>query len=436
MPATTATAGASGSATGGDPAEVIAVDAAKRSDTLRRVASPPPGRVDYGLALTIAVLVSFGLIMVYSASVVTAYTTFRNQYVFLVRQATYGAMGLVAMLVLMRLDYHRLAALAVPGLIVATGALAAVLIPGVGVEAYGAQRWISFLGVQLQPSEFAKLALTLYMAHWLSTKREQVRDFAYGFVPFSVILAMVVGLLLKQPDLGTAFVVAATALAIFFAAGAHLAQLGLLVAVVALALVPLVRLAPYRMERFLAFLDPWEKPLASGYHVVQALLAFGAGGITGVGLGVGRQKFLYLPFPHTDSIFAVIGEELGLAGTLTLVALFVFFAYRGLRVAWHAPDQFGRLLATGITCGITLQAMINMGVLTSTLPFTGITLPFISYGGSSLITTLASCGILLNVSRQVRSTDIASPAPRSRFWRRHRRPHLPRLGRGPRAAGS
>jgi cell division protein FtsW len=242
--------------------------------------------------------------------------------------------------------------------------------------------------------------------------------------------------------MGTAFVVVLTATAIFFAAGAHLLQLSVLVAVAALSLVPLIRLAPYRMERFIAFLDPWNKPLASGYHVVQALLAFGAGGITGVGLGVGRQKFMYLPFPHTDSIFAVIGEELGLVGTLSVLALFVFFAYRGVRVAWYAPDQLGRLLAAGVTCGITFQALINMGVLTSSLPFTGITLPFISYGGSSIIATLASCGILLNVSRHTISHDLhaaqvtptaqATPpgsAARRRGGWRHRWPYLSGVGR-------
>jgi cell division protein FtsW len=302
------------------------------------------------------------------------------------------------------------------------------------------------MGFQLQPSEFAKVALVLYMAHWLSTKREQVRNFTYGFVPFTVLLAVMVALLLKQPDMGTAFVVVTTATAVFFAAGAHLMQLSVLVACAALAVVPLIRFAPYRMERFLAFLDPWSKPLASGYHVVQALLALGDGGITGVGLGVGRQKFLYLPFPHTDSIFAVIGEELGLVGTLAVLSLFVFFAYRGLRVAWYAPDQLGRLLATGVTCGITFQALINMGVLTSSLPFTGITLPFISYGGSSIIATLAACGILLNVSRQTTTADVhvakitqaapALPASRDRLWRRHRRPHLSGAGRRPSPAGA
>jgi len=414
-------------------AAAIPIDTRRRSEALSRGAPLHPP--DYGLVLVIATLLCFGLIMVYSASVVTAYTTYHNQFYFLNRQVLSAVLGLVALLVLLRVDYHLLVGLALPGLIVCIGMLAAVLMPGVGAEAYGAQRWLRLPGFQLQPSEVAKLALTLYMACWLSTKREQVRDFAYGLVPFAMLLTLIVGLLLKQPDLGTAVVILATAVAIFFAAGAHLLQLTLLLGGTVVALVALIHVAPYRMQRLLTFLDPWSHPLASGYHVVQALLALGAGGVLGVGLGVGRQKFLYLPFPHTDSIFAVIGEELGFAGTAAVVALFVLFAFRGLRVAWYAPDLLGRLLATGISCGITFQALINMGVLTSSLPFTGITLPFVSYGGSSLIVTLASCGILLNISRQtVPRDDGHSTHPRHHFWRRYRRPHLSGAGRSQRAA--
>ena len=392
---------------------VLALPGRRRSGVLRRhrfldvaasavhqAAKPITGRMDYPLLLAITGLLAFGLIMVYSSSVVTAYTGYRNQFYFLIKQGISASIGLTVMLVLTRVDYHLLRALSVPGLVIAVVLLAAVLIPGVGSEVYGAQRWLPLGTFQLQPSELAKLALIIYISHWLTTKREQVSDFAYGLMPFSVLMGIIVALLMKQPDMGTTIVLVTTAVAIFYAAGASLLHLGLLSAVGAFAGVILIRIAPYRMERFLAFIDPWEKPLATGYHVVQSLLAFGAGGITGVGLGVGRQKFMYLPFPHTDSIFAVVGEELGLLGTIGVVLAFVFLAYRGLRIAWYAPDQFGRLLAVGVTCGIAFQAMMNMAVLTSSVPFTGITLPFISYGGSSLITTLAGCGILLNVSRQ------------------------------------
>jgi cell division protein FtsW len=395
------------------------------------------GHPDYPMLLSIIALLAFGLVMVYSASVVTAYTAYGNQFYFLLRQSMYAVVGLLVMVVLMRFDYHYLRAVSLPGLVVSLVMLTVVLLPGLGKEAYGAQRWLRILGFELQPSEFAKVAIIVYMSHWFTTKREQVRDFANGFIPFVILLTIIVALLLKQPDLGTATVVVATAVAIFFVAGAHPLQLALFVGAAALALVPVIRLAPYRMARVLAFLDPWQSSQGIGYHVVQALMAFGAGGVTGVGLGVGRQKFMYLPFPHTDSIFAVIGEELGLVGTLGTLLLFLFFTYRGLRIAWYAPDQFGRLLATGTTCMITFQALINMGVLTSSLPFTGITLPFISSGGSSLITKLMACGILLSVSRQTRSPDDQPrpSAPRRHFWRRHGRPHLPGTGRRSRLTG-
>ena len=404
---------------------------------------------DYALLLAIAGLLAFGLIMVYSSSVVTAYTAYRNQFYFFFKQLFSAGIGIVVMLVLMRVDYRLLRSLSVPGLVGAITLLAAVLIPGIGSEVYGAQRWISLGQFQLQPSELAKLALVLYVAHWLTAKREQVSDFANGLLPFGVLMTIVVALLMKQPDMGTTIVTVTTAVAIFFVAGASLSHLLLLSGIGAFAGVLLIRVAPYRMARFTAFIDPWANPQAASYHVVQSLLAFGAGGATGVGLGVGRQKFFHLPFPHTDSIFAVVGEELGLIGTVPLVLTFLFFAYRGLRIAWYAPDQFGRLLAVGITGGITFQAMLNMAVLTSSVPFTGITLPFISYGGSSLISTLAACGVLLNVSRQIVPTSAASAlggaptralarndgAEGGHLGRWHRGPHLPRTRRRARTAG-
>jgi len=302
------------------------------SDLLPRVraAARPAGLTtaspDYPLLLAIAGLLAFGLIMVYSASVVTAYTSYRNQFHFFFKQGFSAVIGIGALLLLMRVDYHALRSLSVPGLTATVVLLAAVLIPGIGSEAFGAQRWISLGAFQLQPSELTKLALVVYVSHWLTTKREQVSDFSYGLVPFSVLIAVVVALLMKQPDMGTTIVVVATAVAIFYAAGANLVHLGLLSGAGAFVGVALIKVAPYRMERFLAFLDPWAKPQATGYHVVQSLLAFASGGVTGSGLGVGRQKFLYLPFPHTDSIFAVVGEELGLVGTVAVVLAFVFFA--------------------------------------------------------------------------------------------------------------
>ncbi|HEU5315185.1 MAG TPA: putative lipid II flippase FtsW [Chloroflexota bacterium] len=423
--------------------DVRGVALPRSSDSFPRVQTAPAkaarvpfGGPDYALLLAIAGLLAFGLIMVYSASVVTAYTAYRNQFHFFYKQGLSAVIGLAALLVLMRMDYHALRSLSVPALAVSIGMLAAVLIPGIGSEVYGAQRWIPLGSFQLQPSEVAKVAIALYVAHWLTTKRELVSDFAYGLVPFSVLMAVIVALLMRQPDMGTTIVVVFTAVSIFFAAGANLYHLALLSGLGALGGAALIFISPYRLVRVFAFLDPWAKPQETGYHVVQSLLAFGAGGVTGTGLGVGRQKFMYLPFPHTDSIFAVVGEELGLIGTIAIVVAFVFFAYRGLRIAWYAPDQFGRLLAVGVTCGIAFQAMMNMAVLTSSVPFTGITLPFISYGGSSLISTLAACGILLNVSRQTVIPTHGAPAAAGEggnLRRGHGRPHLPRPGRRGRA---
>ena len=233
----------------------------------------------------------------------------------------------------------------------------------------------------------------------MANKEEQVKNLAYRFVPFVIIISTIIVLLLRQPDLGSAFVIVATAIAVFFAAGMHLGQLLLLLSSGAVGLYAVITASSYRMERFTAFLDPWSDPSSSSYHIGQALKALGVGGISGTGLGVGRGKFNYLPFPHTDSIFAVIGEELGLIGTCCVLLAFVLFGYRGLQVAWEAPDIFGRLLAAGITCSIVFQALVSIGVTTSSLPFTGITLPFISFGGSSLLVTLASTGVLLSISR-------------------------------------
>jgi len=400
------------------------------------------------LLLIVGILLVIGLSMVYSASVVVAYTTYRDEYYFMGRQALFALVGLIGMAIAARVDYRfwgRFAALALFGCLLL---LILVLVPGLGVTAWGAQRWLRLGLLSVQPSELTKLALVLYMARWLAAKREQVSDLLSGFLPFCIILVTIVVLLMRQPDMGTTIVLAATAGAAFFAAGASLAQLSALVVLGAGVGAVLIRLSAYRLARWNAFLDPWKDAERTGYHVVQALLALGAGGLTGLGPGVSRQKFLYLPFPHTDSIYAVIGEELGLMGTLSVLLLFVAFAWRGLHIAWHAPDDEGRLLAVGITCNVVFQALLNIAVLTSSIPFTGIPLPFISYGGSSLAVTLVETGLLLSVSRRTVGQSGALPAWLAPLgWlrrrsdahpgsgRRDRRAHLPRAGRPERAGG-
>jgi cell division protein FtsW len=286
--------------------------------------------------------------------------------------------------------------------------LVVVLVPGVAADKYGAHRWIGIPGFQeVQPSEFTKLALIVYMSAWLARKGNHVRDLSRGFLPFALILLAVTVLIMAEPDMGTSVVIAITATCIFFVAGANLLHF----VVVALAGVTgfayLVVAAGYRQDRLTAFLDPWADSLGTGWHTVQTLIALGSGGITGLGLGASRQKFYYVPNAHTDAIFAIIGEELGLVGAGLVILLFAVVAWRGFSIAMHAPDAFGRLLATGVTSVIIVQATINIAVVTNSVPYTGITLPFISYGGSSLVVTLAGVGLLLAVSRYIGAAPAA-----------------------------
>jgi len=278
-----------------------------------------------------------------------------------------------------------------------------VLIPGVGRAAGGARRWIGYGTAQFQPSEFMKLAIVVYVAWALSRTPDRVKEFVRGVLPYIVLLGLVFLLILQQPDLGTAVAIGGTVMVLIFIAGARLGHLfGL-----ATAAVPVLMLAiwseDYRRRRFLAFLNPEADPQGSGFHIIQALYAIGSGGLFGLGLGESRQKFFYLPAEHTDFIFAILAEELGFVGGLFVVGLFVMLAWRGFRVAMTAPDTFSSLLAAGVTTMIVSQALLNIGVVSGILPITGIPLPFISFGGSSLIFTMAGVGMLLNVSRY--STD-------------------------------
>jgi cell division protein FtsW len=317
----------------------------------------------------------------------------------MLRQLQGAVLGLVALVIFMRIDYHawqRWSGWIMLGTLLL---LALVLIPQVGVNLGGARRWIGIGPLTFQPSELCKLTLIIYMANWLSRKGAKVRRLTYGLVPFSLTLGVVVGLIMLQPDLGSATVIVLIAVALFFIAGADILQLGAIFVIGSASFAGLVFSASYRMNRVLAFLDPWKDPSNIGYHTVQSLLAVGAGGLFGVGLGQSRQKFQYLPVPHSDTIFSVLAEELGLLGGVIVVGLFVALAFRGFRVALRAKDSYGSLLAVGITVWFMFQALINIGGVTAAIPFTGITLPFISSGSSSLMITLAAVGLLLNVSR-------------------------------------
>lgn len=359
-------------------------------------------RPDYILLGVIGLLLVLGIEMVYSSSFVIAHNSplYRSDTYFLVRQLMWVSLGVFSMIVLMRIDYHHYQRISVPAMAMIILMLFVVIATNFGHSAYGAQRWLSLGPLPpIQPSEFAKLVLLLYLSDWLSRRGERLKNLAYGTMPFAVMLGLIAGLVLMQPDMGSAFVIVLSAACLFFIAGADLRHVlgGAVAGAIALALA--VTGAGYRSSRIVAFLDPGQDPLGVGWHIIQTGIALGSGGIFGLGLGASRQKFYYLPSAHTDAIFAVIGEELGLIGTLATLGLFALFAYRGYKITAQAPDTFGALLAAGITFWITFQALLNIAVVTSTIPFTGITLPFVSYGGSSMLVSFAAIGILLNISK-------------------------------------
>jgi cell division protein FtsW len=346
-----------------------------------------------------ATLILAGLVMIYSASAVIAARQYADSFYFLKRQAIWAALGVAALAAVARIDYRRWRPLALPLLGLSAVALALVLVPGIGAQINGSRRWLQLGPLTVQPSEAARLALVIYLADYVARRPERMGAFGRGLAPALTVAGVLLALILAEPDLGSTVVLAAVTLLLLFLGGARWLHL----AALALAAVPAVYLlvmrSPYRRERLLAFLDPWRDPTDTGFQVVQSYLAFGSGGPIGTGLGEGRQKLFYLPYPHTDFVFAVIGEELGLFGTVMIVALFGLLAWRGVVIARGAPDAFGRHLALGATLLIAVQAEVNMAVVTGLLPTKGLTLPFLSYGGSSLVVNLVAIGLLWSVAR-------------------------------------
>lgn len=356
---------------------------------------------DWIVFFAVVSLMGFGIIMVFSATSVTAYQKYNDSFHFLKRQVIWVALALGVMFVLMQVDYHRWFAKTwqpISYLIFSLLLLGLVLI--VGTEINGSKRWLSIGGFTFQVSEIAKLAMVMFTAWYLEKWHKHIRNFFVGLVPILSILGLVCGLVLLEPDLGTTAVIGATSFVMLFAAGARLIHLGSLTAISSPLAVYAMLSEPYRRKRIFAFINPWEDPQGTGFHIIQSLYALGSGGLFGVGLGRSRQKFFYLPEPGTDFIFSVLGEELGLVGASIIIGLYFLFAWRGLMIALRAQDLLGSMLAVGITTMITLQAIVNIGVVTGSLPVTGITLPFISYGGSSLVFMAIGVGILLNISRQ------------------------------------
>lgn len=357
---------------------------------------------DYILMVTVGALVAMGLVMVYSASFVEAFTLHDSQYYYALRQLVGALIGTVGMLLAMRVQYRFLRRYALQIMVFAIIMLVLVLVLPESITTVNSSRsWIRLGGgfFSIQPSEIAKLAIIIYFASWLSHRTTKLGNVTYGLLPFAVMLGFVCGLIMLEPDLGTTMVIVVIASAVYFAAGANLIHIAGALVVGGGAFWLLVYVIGIRNLRIAAFLDPWKYYDGPGYQPIHALYALASGGLFGDGLGLGRQKFQWLPQAHTDAIYAIIGEELGLIGTLLVLAGFVVIAYRGARIAARAPDAFTSLVATGITTWLVLQALLNISVTTSLVPFTGLTLPFLSYGSSSLIMCMVSTGVLLNISR-------------------------------------
>jgi cell division protein FtsW len=357
---------------------------------------------DAVLVGSIAVLVAIGLVMIFSASSALAIAQHHDAAFFLKRQIVWLVVGIIAAFAAYRIEYEHLRRFAPFALVASVLSLGLVLIPHIGLDSGGARRWLGAGAFSLQPSEFAKLALVLYLAAALSSKGERVRSLVNGVVPLALVTALLAMLVLKEPDMGTASLLTFTAGAMLFAAGARIVHLLMVLMVTAPWVVLLVMHDAYKRARILAFLNPWKDTQDKGFQIVQSLLALGSGGPFGVGLGFSRQKFGWLPETYTDFIGSILGEELGFIGMFVVVMLFVIFAYRAARIALNAPDRFGYFLALGCMAMIVIQAFVNIGVVTSSWPVTGVPLPFISFGGSSLVVSLVAVALVVNVGRHRR----------------------------------
>ncbi|MDQ2858043.1 MAG: putative lipid II flippase FtsW [Candidatus Eremiobacteraeota bacterium] len=367
----------------------------------------PAAAPDLMLTGAVVTLVAIGLIMIFSASSAIAVALHDDGTYFFKRQLSWLAVAALPAFVVYRVDYQRLRKLAPFGIAASIGLLLLVLIPHVGKLAGGASRWLALGPVQFEPSEFAKLALVLYLASALATKGERIKSLTNGVFPLAFVAGLLVMLVIKQPDMGTATLLAFTTGTMLFVAGARIPHLLAVVAAVAPPAILLVRHDPYKWARILAFLDPWKDQQDKGFHIVQSLMALGSGGWFGVGLGFSRQKYFWLPEAWTDFIASIIGEEAGLIGIIAIVALFVLIAYRSIRIALGTQDRFGFFLVIGCTAVVVIQAFVNLGVVSASWPVTGVPLPFISFGGSSLATSLVAIALILNVGRSRRP---AAPA--------------------------
>jgi cell division protein FtsW len=386
-------------------------------------------QADYVILVVVVALTAVGILMVYSSSALKGYLSQdADTFATVGPQIQWAILGIAAMVVMMRVDYRYLRLASVPFYVVAIVLLLLVFVPQLNIVIGGSARWLKLGPLPaIHPAEIAKLALVIYLAHWFAKRGKRVRGFWAGTIPFLIILAPVAALVFKEPDLGTTMVITLTAFTIFFVAGANLMHLAVMISSVGLAMLT-VGLRGYQLDRIRVWQNPWLDRLGEGFHTVQGLLALGVGGLFGTGLG---ESKVFVPNAFNDFIFAEIGQEFGMVGAIVVITLFLLLAYCGVRVALGAPDTFGSLLAAGITAWLCLQAFINVGVVVALLPITGITLPFISAGGSSLIISFAAVGILLSISRETVDKGTWNDDAIADRGRRDGRTHLPGAGRRP-----
>lgn len=357
---------------------------------------------DYLLLATVVALVCVGVLMVFSASTSISHSRFGHEWYYIRRQIVFAILGAITLYVASRVNYWKLQQLAKLGLLISVVLLLLVFVPQLAMSSHGATRWIMLGPIPLQPSEVAKVALVLWAADVLARKGDSIKSFTKGALPILMMTTALCLLILLQPDLGTAAAIAAIAGFMLFAAGMPWSQILTLGALAGGALAGAIMIAPYRLQRVISFMDPWKDPSDTGYQIIQSLYAIGPGGIFGRGIGKSIQKQFFLPEPHNDFIFSVLAEELGFLGGALIIALFILLAIRGMRIAMRAPDRFSSLLATGITAMIVSQAIVNIAVVTGSMPVTGIPLPLVSSGGSSLLIVMGALGMLTNVSKYCR----------------------------------
>lgn len=354
---------------------------------------------DFWIFMTVLILLSIGIIMVFSASAPFSYSNFGDVYYILKRQLFFAVIGFVVMIIAMNVDYRIFAKYSSLLLIISISLLILVIIPGIGKEENGSTRWLEVGPVRFQPSEIAKFAMIFFFSQSLCKRKDKLDSFFKGLFPYLVLMGIVSALLLKEPHLSCTIIILATTAIILFCAGAKIKHFIIISIPMAGGFTALIYFVDYMRVRVLSFIDPWKDAQNTGYNAIQSLYAIGSGGLFGRGLGKSMQKFLYLPFPHNDFIFSVVAEELGFIGVATIIVLFLIFTWRGIKVAMNAPDLFGSLTAIGITSLIAVQTVLNIAVVTSSVPPSGVSLPFFSYGGTSLVVIMGGVGVLLNISR-------------------------------------